>query len=328
MTGNRKPSKIGRVPKFSGGGGAKSEPGPAAPPHEAHSAAHSGAHLDERLFRGVDPRLIDKLMPFFEALWKHYFRCEMEGWENIPDTKALYVGNHNGLLTFEVLMVFYAWRKRFGDARKALGLAHGIVLNNPAFNWLLPRLGAIPAHPDVADEAMRRNFSLLVYPGGEKESFRPYSERAKVDFYRRKGFLKLALRNKVPIVPIVSIGAHETYVILDRGEALAEALGLKKSLRLHGLPLTFRTVFFAWCVATGVFTFFPLLIAPAALAAALIPLPAKMKFRILEPINLLQHYDASLSEEENLEKLYHLVVDTMQTVLSEEYSKRSLPIIG
>lgn len=282
----------------------------------------------EDLFRGVDPRFIEKVTPFLEGLWNHYFRCEIEGWENVPEHKALFVGNHNGLLTFEVLMVFHAWRKKFGDARRALGLAHGIVLHNPFFRWLLPRLGAIPADPEVADEAMRRGFSLLVYPGGEKEAFRPYSERAKVDFYGRKGFLKLALRNKVPIVPIASVGAHESYVIFDRGEALAEALGLKKMLRLHGLPLTARSIFFAWCLVTGVFTFFPLLIAPWALVATFIPLPAKMKFLVLEPIHLDSHWDATKTEDENLEHLYQLVTGRIQSVVTDEYAKRRLPILG
>ncbi|MEW6058176.1 MAG: lysophospholipid acyltransferase family protein [Bdellovibrionota bacterium] len=288
----------------------------------------SQREFDHDLFRGIDSRFIERVEPFLDGLWNHYFRCEIEGWENFPETKALYVGNHNGLLTFEVLMLFHAWRKRYGDARKALGLAHGIVLHNPFFKWLLPRMGAIPADPEIADEAMRRGFSLLVYPGGEKESFRPYSERAKVDFYGRKGFLKLALRNKVPIVPIVSIGAHESYIILDRGEALAEALGLKKRFRLHGLPLTVRSVFFLWCLTTGIFTFFPLLIAPWALVATFIPLPAKMKFKILPPIDLSHHVNPKLSEEENLDYLYELVLGQMQSVLTDEYAQRKLPILG
>ncbi|MBI3543199.1 MAG: hypothetical protein HY075_08000 [Deltaproteobacteria bacterium] len=284
--------------------------------------------MDPAYFRGIDPAFIRFVEPVLEGLWTHYFRCDLEGWDNVPDEKALFVGNHNGLLTFEVLMMFYAWYKRFGDSRKAVGLAHGIVLDNPAFNWLLPRLGAIPADPDIADEAMRRDFSLLVYPGGEKEAMRPYSERARVDFFGRKGFIKLALRNKVPIIPIVSIGAHESYVILHRGEELAEALGLKKKYRLHGMPITVRTAFFYWCLATGMFTFFPLLLAPFAAFVALLPLPAKMSFRLLEPVYVSELYDPAKSEEENLENLYQIVVGKMQAVLTAEYAKRKLPILG
>src|SRR5262249_53009979 len=152
--------------------------------------------------------------------------------------------------------------------------------------WIIPRIGAIPADPEIAYEALEREYSLLVYPGGEKESFRPYKERKKIDFYQRKGFIRLALRAKVPLVPIVSVGAHESYVILNRGEELAEKLGLKEKFRLHGLPITFRSIFFLWCVVTGIFTFFPLLIAPFAFFSIFIPMPAKMTFRILPAVDL------------------------------------------
>ena len=284
--------------------------------------------MDDEWFRGVDPEFSRRMMPFMEGLWRHYFRCDIAGWENVPEDQCLFVGNHNGVLTFEVLMMFYAWGQRFGDSRKVAGLAHGIVLSNPLFRWALPRMGAMPADPEIADEAFRREFSLLVYPGGEKESMRPFSERAKVDFFGRKGFIKLALRNRVPIVPIVSIGAHESYVILHRGEEIAEALGLKKKYRLHGMPITFRSIFFAWCLATGMLTFFPLLLAPWAGLAALIPLPAKMTFKILEPIDPSAHYDKTKSEEDNLDHIYRIVLDQMQAVMTEEYAKRTLPILG
>jgi 1-acyl-sn-glycerol-3-phosphate acyltransferase len=285
-----------------------------------------------RLFRdlktGIDPVFAKKIEPFLDGLYQHYFRCDVNGWENLPETKALYVGNHNGLLTFEVLMLFHAWWKKFGDSKRALGLAHSVALENPVFRWLLPRIGAIPADPDIAKEAMNRDFSLLVYPGGEKESFRPYVDRKKIDFYQRKGFIRLALDSKVPIVPIVSIGAHESYVILNRGEELAKRLGLYDRFRLHGVPITIRGIFFAWCVVSGMFTFFPLLLAPAAFMAIFVPLPTKMTFRILPPIDPTALWDTSLSDEQNLQNIYNHVLSAMQRVHSEEYAKRKLPVLG
>jgi 1-acyl-sn-glycerol-3-phosphate acyltransferase len=284
-----------------------------------------------RIFRSLermDPKFIEKVMPFLDGLYKHYFRCGIEGFENVPEGQALFVGNHNGLLTFEVLMLFYAWWDKYGSTKRALGLAHAVALDNPVFSWLLPRLGAIPAHPEIALEAVKRGFSLMVYPGGEKEAFRAYSARKQVEFYNRKGFIKLALNAKMPIVPIVSIGAQESYIILDRGEEIAERLGLKDKFRLHGVPVTFRSVFFLWCVATGVFTFFPLLLAPAAFASIFVPLPAKMDFRILPAIDVAAMMDPKKSEEENLQIIYDHIVGAMQTTLTKEYEKRKYPIVG
>ncbi|HUP56410.1 MAG TPA: lysophospholipid acyltransferase family protein [Bdellovibrionota bacterium] len=276
----------------------------------------------------MDPEFVQKINPFLEGLYNYYFRCETTGWENVPEGRVLFVGNHNGLLTFEVLMLFYAWQQQFGPARRALGLAHSLALNNPFFRWIIPRIGAIPADPEIAGEALERDYSLLVYPGGEKESFRPYTLRKKIDFYQRKGWIKLALKSGAPLVPIVSVGAHESYVILHRGEEIAEKLGLKEKFRLHGFPITFRSIFFLWCLTTGVFTFFPLLIAPFAFLSIFIPMPAKMTFRILPPVDVKGMVDPKLSEEENLQVIYDRVLKTMQDVLTDEYSKRKLPVIG
>ncbi len=285
----------------------------------------------KRLFddlSNVDPEFAEKLMPFLKGLHDHYFRVDLQGWENVPEGQAIYVGNHNGLLTFEVLMMFYAWWDKFHGSRRALGLAHAIALDNPFFRWLIPRIGAIPASPELAHEALDRGYSLLVYPGGEKESFRPFNQRKKIDFYQRKGFIRIAIRSGVPLVPVVSIGAHESYVILDRGEGLAEKLGLKEKIRLHGVPVTFRGIFFVWCLVSGIFTFFPLLLAPWAFLWIFIPLPTQMTFRILPPVDVKGMMDPRLSEEENIQRIYDHILEEMQTVLTEEYAKRKFPVFG
>lgn len=284
-----------------------------------------------KIFRDLgrlDPGFAEKVMPFLKGLYDYYFRCEISGWGNVPKGKAIFVGNHNGLLTFEVLMLFYAWFSHFGWSRRALGLSHDVALRNPAFSWLIPKLGAIPADPEIALEALERDYSLMAFPGGEKEAFRPFSRRKHVEFYGRKGFIRLARAARVPLVPIVSIGAAESYIILKRGERIAEALGLKKYFRLHGVPITFRGIFFAWCMVTGIFTFFPLLLAPGALLSVFIPLPTKMAFRILPPIDINSVWNDDRSEDENLEIIYQQITHAMQQVLTEEYSKRRFPILG
>ena len=284
-----------------------------------------------RLFRDLDrsdPEFAEKIAPMLDFLFTKYFRCQVTGWENVPDTKSLFVGNHNGLITFEVVMLFYAWWKRYKFTRRALGLTHGIALNNPFFRWICPRIGAIPADPEVAAEAMERGFSLLCYPGGEKEAFRPFTQNQRVDFYQRKGFIRLALKAKVPIVPIVSVGAQETYIILNRGEKLAAKLGLTEKYRLHGVPITFRLLFFLWLLATGAVTFFPLLLAPAAFAAIFIPMPSKMSFRFLPPIDVCAMVDPAKTEEENHQRIYDHVISVMQRAVIEDFAKRALPIVG
>ena len=94
------------------------------------------------------------------------------------------------------------------------------------------------------------------------------------------------------------------------------------------MPITFRFIFFLWLVATGMFTFFPLLLAPAAFASIFIPLPAKMKFGILPAIDVVSMVDPNTSEEENLQRIYDHVLKIIQDAVTEQYSKRRIPIVG
>ena len=163
-------------------------------------------------------------------------------------------------------MLFYAWWNRFGAAAGARARPQRRAQQSRFFAGSSRGSAPFPADPEIAYEAFERDYSLLVYPGGEKESFGPIRDRKKIDFFQRKGFIRLALKAKVPIVPIVSIGAHESYVILNRGEEIAEKLGLKEKIPASRSSDHFPRRFFssgAWL--TGIFTFFPLLLAPAAL---------------------------------------------------------------
>jgi len=84
--------------------------------------------------------------------------------------------------------------------------------------------------------ALERDAALLVYPGGDHETFRPSWESDRVDFAGRTGFVKLALEHEVPIVPVVSIGGQETALFLGRGRRVASALQLDRRFRLKVLP--------------------------------------------------------------------------------------------
>src|SRR6202043_68867 len=89
-----------------------------------------------------------------------------------------------------------------------------------------------------ARKALESGAALLVYPGGDYEVHRPTWERNKVDFDGRKGFIRLALEQQVPIVPAVSIGGQETALFLTRGERLARLLALDRVFRLKVLPIS------------------------------------------------------------------------------------------
>ena len=79
----------------------------------------------------------------------------------------------------------------------------------------LRKFGTVAASPENARKALESGAALLVYPGGDYEVHRPSWKRNRVDFDRRKGFIRLALEQDVPIVPVVSIGGQETALFLS-----------------------------------------------------------------------------------------------------------------
>ena len=107
----------------------------------------------------------------------------------------------------------------------------------PALGWLR-KFGTVAASPDNARKALVCGAALLVYPGGDYEVHRPSWQRNRVDFGGRKGFIRLALEQDVPIVPVVSIGGQETALFLTRGERLARCSRSTALFRLKVLPIS------------------------------------------------------------------------------------------
>ena len=102
----------------------------------------------------------------------------------------------------------------------------------------LRKYGTVAASQENARRALEAGAAVLVYPGGDYEVHRPSWERHRVDFGGRKGFIRLAVEQDVPIVPVVAVGGQETALFLSRGEHLARAFGLDQIFRLKVLPLS------------------------------------------------------------------------------------------
>jgi 1-acyl-sn-glycerol-3-phosphate acyltransferase len=147
-----------------------------------------------------------------------------------------------------------------------------------------------------------------VYPGGDYEVHRPMWESAKVDFDGRKGFIRIAHRANVPLVPVVSIGGQETALFLSRGERLAKLLRLDRMFRLKVLPISLAL---PWGLNVG-----DLL--------GHIPLPAKIKIQVLDPINVR----ARFGNQPDWNAAYDSIVGTMQKALTKLQAERRLPLLG
>lgn len=266
---------------------------------------------------GRDPQFIESLMPFWEWFYRYYFRVKTDGWHHIPQAgKVMLVGSHNGgLAAPDMMMMIYDWFRRFGSRRLVYGLMHPCVWKvSPELANLAVKTGAVQAHPKMALSALQKGASVLVYPGGAQDVFRPYDERHKIHLAGRKGFIKIALREEVPIIPLIATGAHETLIVL--GDFYQQA----KQLHQWGMPWLFNIdpeVFplylgLPWGLAIGPLPNFPL--------------PVSIHTRVCEPIVFERYGKEAASDRAYVSACYDLVRQQMQQSLDRLVAETSLTI--
>ena len=271
-------------------------------------ALDGGAKVDPLDQRG--PAYIRRTLPALRLLSSVYFRADVRGLSNIPaGGPVLLVGNHSGGTMIADTFVFaQAFYDHFGPDRRFYQLAHDLLFKVRGARAIVQQYGTIPASRTNMRRALLRDAALLVYPGGDHETFRPSWESSEVGFCGRSGFVELALEHRVPIVPVVAIGGQETALFLGRGQRLASALQLNRLLRLKVLPLVIGPPF-------GV----TLLDLPGR-----IPLPSKITIRVLPPLDLRER----LGPDPDVEEGYRLVTGKMQRTLTGLASERRFPVIG
>jgi 1-acyl-sn-glycerol-3-phosphate acyltransferase len=256
-----------------------------------------------------DPAYIRKSLPALRAMSKLYFRAEVHGLDNIPaEGPVLLVGNHSGGTLIADTFVFgQAFYDHFGPLRRFHQLAHDLVFRVPGARASLSRYGTVPASPENMRRALDRDAALLVYPGGDHETYRPSWESSRIDFAGRQGFARLAIEVGVPIVPIVAIGGQETALFLGQGRDLARRLRLDSLMRLKVFPAQVAPPF-------GL----TILDLPGR-----VPLPSKIVVRALPAINL-----KDLGTRPDPDDAYDLVTGKMQDALDDLQAERILPVVG
>lgn len=262
------------------------------------------ADLDER-----DPDYIRETLPRTWLLSSLYFRGEVRGLGNIPDHgPVLLVGNHSGgNLSPDTTVFTLAFSAYFGVERRFHQLAHNLVLSFPGLGFLR-RYGTVAASPGNARKALRAGAAVLVYPGGDREVHRPTWRSGRVDFGDRKGYVRLALDEDVPLVPVVAIGGQETALFLSPGEGLAKFLMLDRLLALKVLPVSIAA---PWGLNVGDFL-------------GHVPLPAKITIEVLPPIRLREEFGA----EPDIGEVHAHVTRLMQETLDALAAERRFPVLG
>ncbi|AKF06208.1 1-acyl-sn-glycerol-3-phosphate acyltransferase [Sandaracinus amylolyticus] len=243
--------------------------------HIAH-ALHDALAPDPRGFDPYaldrrDPALVREALPALEWFSRRYVRLRASGLEHLHAAPALLVANHNGGVMGPDLFCTMAtlWRTLGADA-PLYAMAHDFAMRRVLpLGRLLQRIGAMRADPANALRVLRDGGRVLVYPGGDLDAFRHFRARDRIVFGARVGFVRIAQTARVPIVPIVTQGAHRSALIVHEGEWLARALGLTRWSRLQRFPIALAL---PWIVAPGPWMPY-------------FPLPFTIRLRVLPPID-------------------------------------------
>ncbi|MGH2736904.1 MAG: lysophospholipid acyltransferase family protein [Actinomycetota bacterium] len=264
--------------------------------------AGAAADLEAR-----DPEFIRWQLPGMWLFSTLYFRAEVRGFDRVPeDGPVLFVGNHSGgNMTPDSMVFMLAFNTYFGVERPVYALAHSLVTSWPVLGPLARKWGIITAGPRAAGAALERGDCVLVYPGGDVETHRPWTARHEIRFDNRSGFLRLAKKHGVPIVPVVAVGGQDTYLPLTDGRSIAKLLQLDRLARLKVLPVSLAL---PWGLNVGDFL-------------GHLPLPAKIRMEVLEPIDVVDRF----GEEADSKRAFEYVTTRMQEAMTALSADRILP---
>ena len=260
---------------------------------------------------GPDYAFMERQKYLWNPLVDYWFRMEVDGWENIPEPPVLLVGVHSGApFVWDAWTVGVHWWRRFGDDRPLHGTAHDALMAAPLIGDYFRRMGVLPAAPDSMSAALAAGHDVALWPGGEIDSLRPWVKRDQAILAGRMGFIRLAIKTGVPIVPISTVGGPDSMPVLATGRRLAKLLQLDRVARLKMFPIAISA---------------PWGIGPALLPE--IPMPTKIRTAFQEPVELDADPERA-DDDAYVESKYEEVQGSIQRGMDALARRRAFPLFG
>lgn len=246
---------------------------------------------------GQDPGFIALIRPIFQFLYNVYFRVEAKGVANVPAKgPAIIVANHSGGLPYDGPMIHLAIFNNHKSPRMLRYLVEDFVFNVPLLGGYIQKAGGVRACHENATTLLENDELVAVFPEGVKGVGKTFNERYRLKRFGRGGFVRLAMRTGVPIVPVAVLGAEEIHPIIWKSRELA------KPFKVPFIPFT---VTFPWLGPLG-----------------LIPLPAKIRIVFGKPIAFGKFKPRDAENEKLVDREALKVRNKIQRMLDVELAKR------
>lgn len=222
---------------------------------------------------------------FLLEIVRKYFRLEVEGIEHLAQKgRMLVVPNHSGFTALDAVMVGHEIHRAHGRVPRIL--AHPLWFVGPNIRILARKMGLEEADKTAGERLLRAGECVMIFPEGAAGNFKPTAKRYQLQEFRR-GFVRMAMATKAPIVPTVVIGAEETNINLS-------AISLTKVLKGTIIPLPLN----------------------------ILPLPAKWKIIFLPPVPMSAYTRKDAADTELVHKISESIRASIQNKIDEELKKR------
>jgi len=246
---------------------------------------------------GFDPEFTEALLLLVKLLYQSYWRAEWIGLGNVPSKgAALVVGNHAGTLPIDALVMMFGVLGEHPEHRHVRLLAADLAFRLPFIGPIARKMGSTLACDEDALRLLGAGELVGVFPEGYKGVGKGWKNRYKLQRFGRGGFVQIALRAGVPIVPVAIVGSEEIYPMIYNARILAQ---------IGGLPYFPITPTFPWLGPLG-----------------LIPLPSKWIVEFGEPIRTDSFGADAWQDAMLVFELTDRVRHTIQEMLFENLMRR------
>ena len=224
------------------------------------------------------------------GVMRRYHRYEVTGLSNLDlGRAALLVGYHGRPIAHDLCMLTVAINERLGYMPHAV--SHAAADQQPVLKWVVDSLGFVTGDGEAIARVVARGEHIIVTPGGTREGCRSFRQRYQVDWDERTGYLRLALKYGLPILPIAASGVDDAYCGLNDGYALGKRLGSP-----YRLPI--------W-----------LGLGPGGIWPLSLPFPVKIRQIIGQPIDLRSEGLLDPNDHQRISAMHHKVIGAVQGLL-------------
>ena len=246
---------------------------------------------------GFDEEFADAVFPFFEFMYRRWWRVRATGVENVPSHgRALLAANHAGILPWDATMMGVAILREHPLPRHPRFLVLNWAFDLPYISFFMRKVGGVVASPYNAIRLLEQDQLVAVFPEGVKGAGKSFSDRYRLQRFGRGGFVEIALRARAPIVPVAVVGSEEIYPKLGDSTLLS---------RLTGAPYFPLTPTFPWLGPLGA-----------------VPLPSKWRIEFCEPVPTAQYGPDAADDRSLVFELSEQVRETIQQKVYENLVKR------